>query len=79
MFALMYRNKLIGKINLSSISKKFALDISPKLFYIFFYRNDCGVFVIKYMEHWNKAVLTHAIDPVCYISKVLNLYALILG
>ena len=38
----------------------------------FVYRNDCGVFVFKYIEHWNGAVLTHVIDPICYISKVLN-------
>ena len=45
----------------------------------FVYRNDYGLFVIKYMEHWNVAVLTYAIDPICYISKVLKLHALILG
>ena len=45
----------------------------------FVYKNDYGSFVIKYMEHWNGAVLTYAIDLVCYISKVLKLYALILG
>ena len=45
----------------------------------FVYRNDRGLFVIKYMEHWNGAVLTYAVDLVCYISKVIKLHALIIG
>ena len=31
------------------------------------------------MEHWNGVILIHVIDPVCYISKLLNLNALIFG
>ena len=58
---------------------KIFFSYFTKIVLHFVYRNNCGLFVIKYMEHWNEAVLTYAIDPVCYISKVLKLYALILG
>ena len=78
MFALMYRNKVMGKISTSLSSIKFLHFLFHQMCSTFFYRNDCGVFVIKYMKNWNGAVLTHAIDSVYYISKVLKLYALIL-
>ena len=78
----------ITLFHLSSISTKFAFLILPKLFYILFIEMIMVVLtrgivlhyiVIKYMDHWNGVVLTHAIDLVCYVSKVLNLYALIFG
>ena len=79
MFALMYRNKLMGKISNSLSLIKNCPFYFTKIVLHIFNRNDCGVFVVKYMEHWNGVVLTNVIDLVCYISKVLNLYALILG
>ena len=58
---------------------KICTSYFTKIVIHFVYRNDCGLFVIKYIEHWNGTILTHAIDPICYISKVLKLYVLILG
>ena len=58
---------------------KICTSYFAKIVLHFVYKNYCGLFVIKYMEHWNWAVWTYVIDPVSYISKVFKLYAFIIG
>ena len=64
--------------HLTSHMFKICTSYFTKIVLHFIYKNDCGLFVIEYMEHWNGAVLTYTIDLMCYISKVLKLHALIL-